>query len=127
MVNLISGYVYSINPKSSSKRDKSISNFDILGKEVPFKGERQFARPVGYPSIGTVKKNAAKDPNNYGLPHVAVKYNQSDVDKRKNDELRRIKFSKMSPEAKKRYLDSMNQKGIDTSNLKNGMRQSSLM
>jgi hypothetical protein len=106
---------------------KNVSLYDILGKEVPFKGERQFAKPVGYPSIGTVKKNAAKDPNNYGLPNVAVKFNQSDVDKRKNDELRRIKFSRMSPETKKRYLDSMNQKGVDTSNIKNGMRHSSLM
>jgi hypothetical protein len=106
---------------------KDVSLYDILGNEVPFKGKGQFAKPIGYPSIGTVKKNAAKDPNNYGLPNVAVKFNQNDVDKRKNDELRRIKFSKMSPEAKKRYLDSMNQKGIDTSNLKNGMRHSSLM
>jgi len=56
-----------------------------------------------------------------------VKFNQSDVDKRKNDELRRIKFSRMSPEAKKRYLDSMSQKGVDTSNIKNVMRHSSLM
>jgi hypothetical protein len=78
-------------------------------------------RPSGYPSIGDVKKNAKKDKtNHFGLPNTAVKFDQDAIDKRKQDELERFRFSKLSPEEKKKYLEK--NPGINK-----GMRHSSMM
>ena len=107
---------------------KNVPLRDIVGDEVQFKGKQQFMRPVGYPAIGDVKKNAKKDKeNHFGLPTTSVKFDQDAIDKRKKDEFRRIKFNNMSPSARKRYLNMMKNKGVDTSNVRNGMRHSSMM
>ena len=100
---------------------KNVSLRDIVGDEVKFSGRGQFMRPSGYPSVGDVKKNAKKDKtNHFGLPNTAVKFDQDAINKRKQDELERFRFSKLSPEEKKKYLEK-------NPNINKGMRHSSMM